>query len=73
MLTLPLTRIMGRQTLPVNTFVEVYAGGQEGSDSALKLLVFLDMDEKTKKAFTSSEVGFIGTLKRSRFTFWQSR
>ena len=73
MLTLPLTRIMGRQTLPVNTFVEVYAGGHEGSDSALKLLVFLDMDEKTKKAFTSSEVGFIGTLKRSRFTFWQSR
>ena len=73
MLTLPLTRIMGRQTLPVNTFVEAYAGGHEQSDSAFKLLLFLDMDEKAGKAFTSSDVGFIGTLKRSRFTFWQSR
>ncbi len=73
MLTLPLTRIMGRQTLPVNTFVEVYAEGHEQSDSAFKLLLFLDMDEKAKRAFTSSDVGFIGTLRRSRFTFWQSR
>ena len=72
MLTLPLTQIMGRQTLPVNTFVEVYAGGLERSNSAFKLLIFLDMDERARKAFTSSEVGFIGTLKRSRFTFWQS-
>ena len=72
MLTLPLTQIMGRQTLPVNTFVEVYAGSLERSNSAFKLLIFLDMDERARKAFTSSEVGFIGTLKRSRFTFWQS-
>ncbi len=72
MLTLPLTRIMGRQTLPVNTFVEVYAGVHEQSDSAFELLFFLDMDEKAGRAFTSSDVGFIGTLKRSRFTFWQS-
>ena len=39
------------------------------SELVFELLVFLDRDERTRKAFRSSDVGFIGTLKRSRFTF----
>ena len=71
MLKLPLTNIMGRQTLPVNTFVEVYANARGADDQLLDLIQFLDMDEEGSRAFVSSEQGFLDTLKRSRFTFLQ--
>ena len=71
MLTLPLTSIMGRQTLPVNTFVQVHADGLEAGNSPFELVQFLDLDMKTGRAFVASESDFVETLKRSGFTFLQ--
>jgi len=68
MLELPLKNIMGRLTLPVDTFVEVYASSGS-QDRPFDLIQFLDMDEKGGQAFLSSESEFINTLQRSRFTF----
>ena len=71
MLTLPLTTIMGRQTLPVNTFVQVFADGLEAGNSPFDLVQFLDLDMDTGRAFVASESEFVETLKRSGFTFLQ--
>jgi hypothetical protein len=71
MFTLPLTSIMGRQTLPVNTFVQVHADGLEAGNSPFELVQFLDLDMDTGRAFVASESDFVETLKRSGFTFLQ--
>ena len=71
MFTLPLTNIMGRQTLPVNTFVQVHADGLEAGNSPFDLVQFLDLDMDTGRAFIASESEFVETLKRSGFTFLQ--
>ena len=71
MFTLPLTNIMGRLTLPVNTFVQVHADGLEAGNSPFDLVQFLDLDMKTGRAFVASESDFVDTLKRSGFTFLQ--
>ena len=71
MVTLPLTSIMGRQTLPVNTFVQVHADGLEAGDSPFELIQFLDLDMDTGRAFVASESDFVETLKRPGFTFLQ--
>jgi len=71
MFTLPLTNIMGRLTLPVNAFVQVHADGLEAGNSPFDLVQFLDLDMKTGRAFVASESDFVGTLKRSGFTFLQ--
>ena len=71
MLEFPLTKIMGRQTLPVNTFVEVYANTRGADDHPLDLIQFLGMDEESGRAFVASEGAFLNTLKQSRFTFLQ--
>lgn len=73
MLDLPLTNIMGRLTLPVNTFVELYAGTRNSDKSAFELVLFLDMDEKRGCAVEATEEAFLETRDRSRFTFFQSR
>ena len=71
MFTLPLTNIMGRLTLPVNTFVQVHADGLEAGDSPFDLVQFLDLDMDTGRAFVASESDFVDTLKRPGFTFLQ--
>jgi hypothetical protein len=73
MLDLPLTSIMGRQTLPVNTFVDVYALTRQEGNGPLELIHFLDMDEKQGCAVVSNEETFLSTRDRSRFTFFQTR
>jgi 1-acyl-sn-glycerol-3-phosphate acyltransferase len=67
---LPLTNIMGRQTLPVNTFVEVYADSRGREDCPFELIQFLDMDEEGGRAVLASNEEFLTTLNRSRFTFF---
>ncbi|MEE8462584.1 MAG: hypothetical protein V3S50_10725, partial [Acidobacteriota bacterium] len=71
MFTLPLTNILGRLTLPVNTFVQVHADGLEAGDSPFDLIQFLDLDMDTGRAFVASESDFVNTLKRPGFTFLQ--
>jgi hypothetical protein len=71
MLEFPLARILGRRTLPVNTFVEVYADSRDRENCPLELVQFLDMDESRGCAIPASEQTFLATLDRSRFTFIQ--
>jgi hypothetical protein len=71
MLRLPLTNIMGRQTLPVNTFVEVHAEGRAAGEPVFDLIQFLDLDQESGRAFIASESAFLETVKRSGFTFLQ--
>jgi 1-acyl-sn-glycerol-3-phosphate acyltransferase len=73
MVDLPLTNIMGRQTLPVNTFVEVYADHRGNEECPFELVRFLDMDERSGRAVLASDEAFLDTLHRSRFTFFQPR
>ena len=69
MLRLPLTNIMGRQTLPAMSFVQVYLETHGRDDRPFDLVYFLDMDEKGDRAIVASESSFVKTLDRSRFTF----
>ena len=69
MLQLPLTKIMGRQTLPAMSFVQVYLETRGREDRPFDLVYFLDMDEKGDRAVVASESAFLKTLERSRFTF----
>ncbi len=69
MLRLPLTNIMGRQTLPAMSFVQVYLETRGRDDRPFDLVYFLDMDEKGDRAIVASESAFVKTLERSRFTF----
>jgi hypothetical protein len=71
MLELPLTSILGRLTLPVNTFVEVFADTRGSESCPFELVQFLDMDEEGGCAVRSSEAAFLETCQRSRFTFMQ--
>ncbi|MGW8181498.1 MAG: hypothetical protein ACWGQW_22445, partial [bacterium] len=71
MLEFPLSRILGRRTLPVNTFVKVYAESRDRESCPFELVRFLDMEESRGHAIPASEDAFLATLDRSRFTFIQ--
>ena len=71
MLRLPLTNIMGRQTLPAMTFVQVYMDTRQQHDRPFDWVCFLDMDKKGGRAVLASEDAFVRTLHRSKFTFLQ--
>ena len=71
MLDFPLSNILGRWTLPVNTFVEVYARSRTHENKPLELVQFFDMDESNGCAVPASEAVFLETRHRSRFTFLQ--
>ncbi len=71
MVNLPLTKIMGRRTLPVNTFVQVHADGLKAGNSPFHLVQFLDLDMETGRAFVASETEFVESLRRPGFTFLQ--
>ena len=71
MLEFPLSRILGRHTLPVNTFVDVYAASRDSEACPFELVQFLDMDEGEGRAVPATEAAFLDTRERSRFTFLQ--
>ncbi|MBI4229721.1 MAG: 1-acyl-sn-glycerol-3-phosphate acyltransferase [Planctomycetes bacterium] len=66
---LPLTTILGRKTLPAQTFVQVHVDSRGRNDRPFDMVRFLDADEEAGRAVERDEDAIAGTLERSRFSF----